>query len=89
LLGDLGHRQAGKIRAVMPQKELHGLPQRGFTELGYGLRVLLDSYVQSVSRGENTPRGHQAFQFGRGHRFDRFRVIRQPAEDLISYTLRF
>jgi hypothetical protein len=72
----------------MPQEELHRFPQCSFAELGYSLRVLLDGYMQGVSRSENPSCGNQAFQFGRGHRLDRFRIIRQPIEDLISYPLR-
>ena len=89
LLRYFGQRQPGHVRPIMPQEELHRFPQSRFAEFRHRLRVFLHRHMQRITRRENLPRRHEAFQFRRSQRFDRFRIIRQSTEDLLGYPLGF
>ncbi len=73
----------------MPQEEFDRFPQRCFAEFVDCLRVFLDGYMQCVTRRKNPPRRYEAFQFGRSHCLDRFRIICQPTKNLFGYPLGF
>ena len=72
----------------MPQEELDRFPEGNLPELSDRLSMFLDGHMQGVIRRENSPRRHEAFQFGRSQGFDRFRIICQPTENLLGYPLR-
>jgi hypothetical protein len=89
LLRDLSQRQPWHIGPVMPQEELDCFPEGNLPKLSHGLGMFLDGHMQGVVGRENSPRSHEAFQFGRSQGFDRFRIICQPTENLFGYTLSF
>ncbi len=72
---------------VVPQEELHRFAERNLPKLSHRLGMFLDGYVQGVIRCEDSSRRHEAFQFGRSQRLDRFRIICQPAKNLLGYPL--
>jgi hypothetical protein len=72
---------------MMPQ-ELDRFPQSRFPKFGHRLCMFLHRHMQGITADQNLPRRYKAFEFRRSHRFDRLRVIRQPAEDLLRYPLR-
>jgi len=89
LLRDFSQRQPGNIGPIMPQEKFDRFMERNLPELAHRLSMFLDRYVQGIIRRENSPRRHEAFQFGRSQGFDRFRIICQPTENLFGYPLGF
>jgi hypothetical protein len=73
----------------MPQEEFHSFPERNLTKLSHRLSMFLDGHLKGVVRRENSPRRHEAFQFGRSQGFDRNRIICQPTKNLFGYPLGF
>ncbi len=73
----------------MPQEELDRFAERNLPKLAHSLSMFLDRYVQGIVRRENSPCRHEVFQFRRSQCLERFRIICQPAKDLLCYPLRF
>ncbi len=71
----------------MPQEELDRFPQGNLPKLSHRLSMFLDGHMERVVWRENPPRRHEAFQFGRSQRLDRFRIICQPTKNLFGYPL--
>ena len=69
--------------------QANGFPQGGFTELDHRLSMFLDGHMERVVWRGNSPRRHEAFQFGRSQGFDRCRIICQPTKNLFGYAFRF
>jgi hypothetical protein len=75
LLRYFSQRQPGHVGAMMPQEELDRFPQSRLAEFANRLRVFLHRHMQGIVRREDSPGRYEAFQLGRRHGFDGFRIV--------------